>query len=61
MFIEKKTSGHYRQVSVAWRNSKMWCHGKGHEEGQLHTVSVQPFYDTGDQQKMVYAVCAVYF
>jgi len=54
MFVEKKTAGHYRQVSVAQRNSKMWCHGKGREEGtQLQCMSVQLFYDIGDQQKMV--------
>ena len=25
-------SWHYREVSVAWRNSKMWHHSKGHKE-----------------------------
>jgi len=31
--LAERKSGYYRQVSVAWRNSKSWHHGKGHNKG----------------------------
>jgi len=62
MFVEKKkTSGHYRQVSVARRNSKMWCHGKGREEGTQLQCLYSHSMTSVISKKQLYAVCAIYF